>query len=69
MPETRLQELKRYVRFDAADAALLLALPLGLWIGHKHSGLLLALSISSVGRSLPSVAIIGGSINSIRLVK
>ena len=45
--------------FTALAIALLIALPLGLWLGHKHRGLLLALSISSVGRSLPSVALIG----------
>lgn len=45
--------------FTALAIALLIALPLGLWLGHKHRGLLVALSISSVGRSLPSVALIG----------
>jgi osmoprotectant transport system permease protein len=45
--------------FTALAIALVIALPLGLWLGHKHRGLLLALSISSVGRSLPSVALIG----------
>jgi osmoprotectant transport system permease protein len=45
--------------FVALGIALVLALPLGLWLGHRHRGLLLALSVSSVGRSLPSVALIG----------
>jgi osmoprotectant transport system permease protein len=45
--------------FTALAIALLIALPLGLWLGHKHRGLLVALSISSVGRSVPSVALIG----------
>jgi osmoprotectant transport system permease protein len=34
-------------------------LPIGLWLGHRHRGLPLALSVSSVGRSLPSVVLIG----------
>jgi osmoprotectant transport system permease protein len=45
--------------FVALGIALVLALPLGLWLGHRHRGLLLALSVSSVGRSLPSVVLIG----------
>jgi osmoprotectant transport system permease protein len=45
--------------FAALAIALLIALPLGLWLGHRHRGLLLALSVSSLGRSLPSVALIG----------
>jgi osmoprotectant transport system permease protein len=42
----------------ALGIALVLALPLGLWLGHLHRGLLLATSISSLGRSLPSLALI-----------
>jgi len=38
--------------------ALVLALPLGLWLGHLHRGLFFATSVSSVGRALPSVALI-----------
>jgi osmoprotectant transport system permease protein len=45
--------------FVALGIALVVALPLGLFLGHRHRGLLLALSISSLGRSLPSVALIG----------
>jgi osmoprotectant transport system permease protein len=44
--------------FAALGIALLLALPLGLWLGHKHRGLFLAVSVSSVGRALPSVVLI-----------
>ncbi len=42
----------------ALGIALLLALPLGLWLGHRHRGLFLAIGVSSVGRALPSVALI-----------
>lgn len=45
--------------FTALGIAILLALPLGLWLGHRHRGLFLALGVSSLGRALPSVAIIG----------
>ncbi len=45
--------------FTALAIALLIGLPVGLWLGHKHRGLFLALAVSSVGRALPSIAIIG----------
>jgi osmoprotectant transport system permease protein len=45
--------------FVALGIAALIALPLGLFLGHRHRGLLLALSVSSAGRSLPSVVLIG----------
>jgi len=45
--------------FAALAIALLIALPLGVWLGHRHRGLLLALGVSSLGRALPSVALIG----------
>lgn len=38
--------------------ALLLALPLGLWLGHRHRGFLFAASVSNVGRALPSLVLI-----------
>jgi osmoprotectant transport system permease protein len=45
--------------FAALGIALLIALPLGLWLGHRHRGLFLALGVSSLGRALPSIAVIG----------
>jgi osmoprotectant transport system permease protein len=45
--------------FAALGIALVLALPLGLWLGHKHRGLFLALGASTLGRALPSIALIG----------
>jgi osmoprotectant transport system permease protein len=42
----------------ALGIALLLALPLGLWLGHLHRGLFFATSVSSFGRALPSLALI-----------
>ena len=48
--------------FTALGIAILLAVPIGLWLGHRHRGLFLALGVSSVGRALPSIALIGVSI-------
>jgi osmoprotectant transport system permease protein len=48
--------------FTALGIAILVALPLGLWLGHRHRGLTFALGVSSIGRALPSIAIIGVSI-------
>ncbi len=39
-------------------AALLIALPLGLVLGHTGKGSFLAISTSNVGRAVPSVALI-----------
>ncbi len=45
--------------FGASFAiALAIAVPLGLWLGHLHKGRFLAINISNVGRSLPSLAVI-----------
>ena len=45
--------------FTALGIALAVALPLGLWLGHKHRGLFIALGASTLGRALPSIALIG----------
>ncbi len=45
--------------FTALGIAILIALPLGLWLGHRHRGLFVALGVSSLGRALPSIALIG----------
>jgi osmoprotectant transport system permease protein len=45
--------------FTALGIGLLLALPVGHWLGHRHRGLSLALGVSAIGRALPSVALIG----------
>jgi osmoprotectant transport system permease protein len=44
--------------FAALGVALVLSLPLGLWLGHRHRGLFVALGISTLGRALPSIALI-----------
>jgi osmoprotectant transport system permease protein len=45
--------------FTALGIGLAIALPVGLWLGHRHRGLSLALGISTFGRALPSVVLIG----------
>jgi osmoprotectant transport system permease protein len=42
----------------AMGVALLLALPLGVWLGHLHRGSFLAINVANVGRALPSLALI-----------
>ena len=42
----------------AIGVALLVALPLGLWLGHLHRGAWLAINVSNIGRALPSLAVI-----------
>jgi osmoprotectant transport system permease protein len=38
--------------------ALLVAIPLGVWLGHLHRGSFLAINASNIGRALPSLAVI-----------
>lgn len=42
----------------ALGVALLLAVPLGVWLGHRHRGSFIAINASNVGRALPSLAVI-----------
>ncbi len=44
--------------FAAIGIALAIAVPLGLWLGHLHRGSFLAISVSNIGRALPSLAVI-----------
>jgi osmoprotectant transport system permease protein len=38
--------------------ASVIAIPLGVWLGHRHRGSFVAINISNVGRALPSLAVI-----------
>ncbi|GAC1436415.1 MAG: ABC transporter permease subunit [Solirubrobacteraceae bacterium] len=38
--------------------ALLIAVPLGVWLGHLHRGSFVAFNVSYIGRALPSLAVI-----------
>src|SRR4029079_2020365 len=42
--------------------ALVIALPIGIWLGHLHKGSLLAINVSNVLRALPSLALIAISL-------
>lgn len=42
----------------AIGVSLLIAIPLGLWLGHIHRGAWLAINVSNIGRALPSLALI-----------
>jgi len=42
----------------AMAIALVIALPLGLWLGHRHRGAFLAVNVANLGRALPSLALI-----------
>jgi osmoprotectant transport system permease protein len=42
----------------AIGIAIALALPIGIFLGHKHRGSLLAINVSNVLRALPSLALI-----------
>jgi osmoprotectant transport system permease protein len=42
----------------AVLAACLVAMPLGLWLGHIGKGEFLAISISNIGRAVPSLALL-----------
>ena len=42
----------------AIGIAMLLALPLGVWLGHLRRGSFLAINVSNIGRALPSLAVI-----------
>lgn len=43
----------------AVVAALLFALPLGVWFGHRRRGGIVLMNVSNVGRALPSLAVLG----------
>jgi osmoprotectant transport system permease protein len=45
--------------FTALAIALALALPVGLWLGHRHRGLFTALAVSTLGRALPVIVLLG----------
>ncbi|MGH9132062.1 MAG: ABC transporter permease [Acidimicrobiales bacterium] len=44
--------------FEAILIALVIAVPLGVVLGHLHKGSFLAINVSNVGRALPSLAVL-----------
>src|SRR5919202_3633395 len=47
-----------WLSLASLGVAMLLAIPLGVWLGHIHRGSFVAINISNVGRALPSLAVI-----------
>lgn len=43
---------------EAVAIAIALAIPLGAWLGHIHRGAFVAVNVSNIGRSLPSLAVV-----------
>lgn len=46
------------VSFASVGVALLIAIPLGVWLGHLHRASFFAINVSNIGRALPSLAVI-----------
>jgi osmoprotectant transport system permease protein len=42
----------------AVGIALAIALPIGVWLGHRHRGSFLAVNVANLGRALPSLVLI-----------
>src|SRR5699024_4495307 len=42
----------------AIAVSLVIGVPIGLWLGHIHKGEFLAVSLTNIGRALPSLALI-----------
>jgi osmoprotectant transport system permease protein len=55
-----LRKTAEHLEYSGAAIAvsLVIAIPLGVWLGHIHRGSFVAINISNVGRALPSLAII-----------
>jgi osmoprotectant transport system permease protein len=47
-----------WLSLAALGVALVIAIPLGVWLGHRHRGSFVAINVSNVGRALPSLAVI-----------
>ncbi len=46
------------VSFASIGVAILIAIPLGVWLGHVHQFSFFAINVSNIGRALPSLAVI-----------
>ncbi len=55
-----LEKTWEHLQLSAASMAIavVLALPLGVWLGHLHRGSVVAVNVANLGRALPSLAII-----------
>ena|SRR5947209_6096133 len=46
------------VSFAAIGISIVIAIPLGVWLGHAHRFSFFAINVSNIGRALPSLAVI-----------
>jgi osmoprotectant transport system permease protein len=46
------------ISLASIGVAIVLSIPLGVWLGHLHRGSFLAINASNIGRALPSLAVI-----------
>jgi osmoprotectant transport system permease protein len=47
-----------WLSLASLGVACLIAIPLGVWLGHLHRGSFVAINVSNIGRALPSLAVI-----------
>src|SRR4051794_41397629 len=47
-----------WLSLASLGVACVIAVPLGVWLGHVHRGSFVAINVSNVGRALPSLAVI-----------
>jgi osmoprotectant transport system permease protein len=47
-----------WLSLASLGVAILIAVPLGVWLGHLHRGSFVAINVSNIGRALPSLAVI-----------
>ena len=47
-----------WLSLASLGVAMVIAIPLGVWLGHLHRGSFVAINVSNVGRALPSLAVI-----------
>lgn len=47
-----------YISLIPLLVAIIVGVPIGIWLGHIHKGEFLAVSITNIGRALPSLALI-----------
>ena len=47
-----------WLSLASLGVAIVIAIPLGVWLGHMHRGSFLAINVSNIGRALPSLAVI-----------
>jgi len=47
-----------WLSLASLGVAIVIAIPIGVWLGHLHRGSFVAINVSNVGRALPSLAVI-----------